>query len=130
MDILALLARFLFSAIFIYSGFGHLTRTQMMAQYTAAKRVPAAKFFVIITGIMILFGGLSILLGAYVKIGALLIVIFLVPVALIMHNFWTLTDPMARGNDRAHFMKDISLAGAAFLIWYFWNNHVPLSLAP
>ena len=130
MDILMFLARFLFSAIFIYSGFSHLTRTPMMAQYTASKHVPAAKFFVIITGIMILFGGLSILLGAYVKIGALLIVIFLVPVALIMHNFWALTDPMARGNDQAHFMKDMSLAGAAFLIWYFWNNHVPLSLAP
>lgn len=67
---------------------------------------------------MILLGGLSVLLGLYVRVGALLLVLFLIPTAILMHNFWTIDDPQARAVDQAHFMKDLALAGAAFLIWY------------
>lgn len=131
MAILVLVARFFFSAIFIVSALGHLTQTDSMAQYAAAKGVPAPRLSVIVTGLMILAGGFSVLLGLYVSIGALLLVVFLLPTAFLMHNFWTLEDPQARQNDQVHFMKDIALAGAAFLIWYFWGLiEVPLSITP
>ena len=131
MAILVLMARVLFSALFILSGVGHLTQTGRMAQYAGAKGVPAARLAVTVTGAMLVAGGLSVLLGMYVSIGALLLVVFLLPTAVVMHNFWTLDDPQARQNDQIHFMKDIALAGAAFLIWYFWGlADVPLSVTP
>lgn len=58
-----------------------------MTEYSKSKGVPAPGLAVFITGIMLLLGGLSILLGAYVSIGAILLVIFLFPTAFIMHNF-------------------------------------------
>lgn len=130
MDILILIARFLFSLIFLLSGIGHFTQAKMMTEYTKSKKVPAPGFAVFITGIMLLLGGLSILLGAYVNIGALLLVIFLIPTAFIMHNFWTVKDPMMKQNDQINFMKDLALAGAAFLIWYLYQSvpNIPLSL--
>lgn len=131
MAVLVLIARLLFSAIFIMSGIGHLTQTDSMAQYAAAKGVPAPRVAVLLTGLMLIAGGLSVLLGLYVSIGAMLLVVFLLPAAVLMHNFWTLDDPQARQNDQIHFMKDLGLAGAALLIWYFWGLiEVPLSIVP
>lgn len=130
MDILVLGARFLFSMIFLFSGLGHFTQTEQMAQYAASKKVPAPKLGVIVTGIMLMLGGLSVLLGAYVEIGALLIVVFLVPTSFLMHNFWTIKDPMMKQNDMIMFMKNMALTGAAILIWYLYKvvPNVPLSI--
>ncbi len=128
MEILVLLGRVLFSAIFIMGGVSHFTRLNMMAQYAGAKRVPASKLMVTLTGAMILLGGLSVLLGAYAKIGAWLIFLFLAPTAIMMHNFWTVQDPMAKATEQAMFMKNLSMAGAALLIAHFGSG--PYSLAP
>ena len=122
------IGRIPFSAIYIRSGVQHFTRVAMMAPYASAKGVPATKFTVSLTGAMIFLGGISVLLDAYVRIGAALLVIFLIPTAVVMHNYWTLTEPMAKANDQAHFIKDLALAGAALLIWSFGPG--PLSLVP
>lgn len=126
MDFLVIIARILFSAIFIMSGLGHFLKSNAMTQYAESKRVPAAKFMVFLTGIMILLGGLSILLGIYYKFGVLLLIIFLLLAAFKIHNFWTITDPMARATEQAHFMKNLALVGASYLIWYFGTG--PFSL--
>lgn len=130
MSILILIARVLFSIIFLVSAIGHFTQAKVMTDYTRAKGVPAPGLAVFVTGIMLLLGGLSILLGAYVSIGAILLVIFLIPTAFIMHNFWTVKDPMMKQNDQINFLKDLALAGASFLIWYLYQTvpNVPLSL--
>lgn len=114
---LLLVGRVIFSAFFIYSGFNHLTKVGMMAQYSASQGVPAPTLAVIVTGVMLLVGGLSILLGWQVKLGALLLVLFLVPVAFFMHRFWGLADPMMAQNQMAHFWKNIALAGGALMIY-------------
>lgn len=112
------------------SAMGHFTQAKAMSEYAKSKKIPAPDLAVFVTGIMILLGGLSILLGALVNIGAILLVIFLIPTAFIMHNFWTVKDPMMKQNDQINFMKDLALAGAAFLIWYLYQQvpNVPLSL--
>ena len=114
-----LLGRALFSIFFIMSGYNHLTKTAMMAQYAGSQGVPAPKVAVPVTGLMLVGGGLSILLGFEPRIGALLLVAFLVPTAFIMHRFWGLTDPMAAQNQMIHFWKNIVMAGAALMIYYF-----------
>lgn len=116
MEILDIIARLLFSAVFLMSGIGHLTQLNNMAQYAASKGVPAPKFMVPLTGLMILLGGLSMLLNYQVKIGAILLIVFLIPAAILMHNFWKTADPMEKATQQAHFLKNLALAGAAFLI--------------
>jgi uncharacterized membrane protein YphA (DoxX/SURF4 family) len=108
-------ARILLSAVFLLSGLGHLTHTQAMAAYAGSKGVPSAKLAVIVTGVMILAGGLMIVVNWLPTVGSFLLVAFLLPVAVVMHDFWTVTDPMQRASERAHFLKDLALAGAALL---------------
>lgn len=118
MDFVLLIARILFSAIFISSGFNHLMNSGPMSDYAASKNVPLPTFSVILSGLMLLAGGLSILLGYRIDVGALLLILFLFPAAFMMHNYWTIEDPEARQNEQIHFFKDMALAGGAFFIWY------------
>lgn len=123
-----LVGRFLFSAIFIRSGIRHLTKTKDIAAYAAVKHVPAPVAAVFVSGLMLLLGGLSILLGWHRFIGAGLLFIFLVLAAFLVHNPWRETDPKIRASESSHFWKDIALAGAALLIAYFAGLHWPMSI--
>ncbi|CAN5340065.1 hypothetical protein BH18GEM1_BH18GEM1_22750 [soil metagenome] len=123
MDALYLIGRILFVGIFIMSAIGHLTKADAMAQYAASKGVPAAKASVILTGLMLLAGGVSILLGLYMEIGAGLLFLFLVPTAFIMHNFWTVQEPQQRQLEQIMFVKDLSLAGAALIFYWLVQTH-------
>lgn len=116
MDLVLLLGRVLFALIFINSGIGHLRNSAAMTGYAKSKNVPAAGASVIISGLMILLGGLGLILGIYADLSALLLAIFLIPTAFLMHNFWTVTDPMGKMNETVAFFKDLSLAGAALII--------------
>jgi len=81
--------------------------------------VPLPSVLVPLSGVIAIAGGLSILLGYHAKIGAWLIVVFLVPVTVMMHNFWTVTDPMMMQMQMMMFMKNLSMLGGALLITQF-----------
>ena len=117
MDIVLVIARVLFALIFISSGISHLTKLEAMTGYAQYKKVPAAKFSVVLSGLMILIGGLYIAFGVYADLGALLLALFLIPTAFLMHAFWKETDPTAKQNETIGFFKDLSLAGAALIIF-------------
>jgi len=117
MDILLVIGRVLFALIFINSGIAHLTKLEAMTGYAQYKKVPAAKLSVIVTGLMLVVGGLYVALGVYADLGALLLAIFLVATAFIMHNFWTNEDAHAKQNESISFFKNLALAGAALIIF-------------
>ncbi|MBF8252017.1 MAG: DoxX family protein [Actinobacteria bacterium] len=117
MDAVLVVGRILFALIFINMGVIHVTKVAVMAGYATSKKVPAAKLATIVTGLMILVGGLYIAFGVYADLGALLIAIFLIPTAFMMHAFWKETDETAKQNEINGFFKDIALAGAALIIF-------------
>ena len=118
-----LVGRVVFSFFFIYSGFNHLTKLSSYAQYAGSSGVPAPTLAVAVTGLMMLAGGFSILLGYKPRWGALLLVAFLVPTAVMMHRFWGVADPMMAANQAAHFWKNIVIAGATLMIYHFATAH-------
>ena len=119
-----LAGRVLFSSLFVIAGLGHFSSQEIA--YAAAQGVPLASIVVPMSGIMALVGGLSIALGYKAKWGAALIILFLVPVTIMIHNFWSVSDPVAAQDQMAHFMKNVSLLGSALLIFHFGSG--PLSL--
>lgn len=126
MGIAVLVGRILYSFLFIMSGFGHLTQPKMMAGYAKSKGVPAAASMVWLSGLMELVGGLLIAFGYEARLGAWLIVAFLAPVTVMMHNYWTLKDPTDKTHNMIMFNKNMALLGAALLIAYFGSG--PYSL--
>jgi putative oxidoreductase len=111
---IVLLGRFLFAAIFIMSGPRHFL-SQTIA-YAASQGVPMASIAVPLSGTLALIGGISILLGYRAKLGAWLIVLFLVGITPMMHKFWGVTDPMMQQIQMIMFFKNASMLGAALLI--------------
>jgi uncharacterized membrane protein YphA (DoxX/SURF4 family) len=117
MNTVLIIGRVLFALIFLASGVNHLTKLEAMTGYATYKKVPAAKLAVVVSGLMILVGGLYIAFGVYADLGALLIALFLIPTAFLMHAFWKESDATAKQNEQIAFMKDISMAGAALIIF-------------
>jgi putative oxidoreductase len=118
------IGRTLFALIFIFSSFAHFSR--MTIDYAADQGVPWAGLVVPVSGLLALLGGLSVLFGYRARLGAVFLILFLIPVTLIMHNFWDLTDPAAIMVQRTMFLKNLSMLGGALLIFYFGSG--PLSL--
>jgi len=128
MDIAFLIGRILVAVFYIMNGFNHIAQSGAMAGYAESKGVPSPQLAVIGSGVLILLGGLSILLGLWPLIGVILIVIFLVPVSLMMHNFWTIEDPQQRQSEMINFMKNMALLGSA-LMYLAIPTPWPLSLS-
>ena len=115
--------RLLFSVIFILASAGHFSSGTI--EYAVQHGVPMARLFVPCSGVIALMGGLSVLVGYQARLGAWLLVLFLVPVTLVMHNFWA-APAAAVAIEKAMFMKNLTMLGGALLISYFGAG--PLSL--
>jgi len=119
-----LIGRILFASIFVLAALGHFSSQEIA--FAAAQGVPLASIVVPFSGLMALVGGLSIALGYKARFGAVLVILFLVPVTLMMHNFWAATDPIVAQDQMAHFMKNLALIGSALFIFHFGAG--PLSM--
>ena len=128
MSVLVLIGRILFVVLFLTSAVGHLTQADAMAPYARSKGVPAPKLAVQGSGVLQALGGLSILFGIWADLGALLLLIFLVPTAVMMHAYWTESDPETKQNEMIQFNKDLALAGAALLLFAFFAHETDLGL--
>ena len=124
MKYIVLVGRILFSTIFIMTIMGHFSQQDI--SFAAAAGVPLASIAVPVSGIIAFLGGLSIAFGYKAKWGAWLIVLFLVPITLMMHNFWSAPDKMTAQMQLAMFIKNLSILGGALMIAYFGTG--PLSL--
>lgn len=118
------IGRTLFSLIFILSGINHFSSGSI--SYAAEQGIPMADILVPVSGLLALIGGLSVFLGFHARVGATLLLVFLVPVTILMHNFWSYTDPELAQVQMVHFMKNLSLIGASVLILFYGAG--PLSL--
>jgi putative oxidoreductase len=102
-----------FGGYFLFSGINHYTSHAMLAGFAASKGVPAPDVAVAGSGLLLVLGGLSLLLGLWPRSGAALIILFLAGVTPMMHDFWNATDPVMRLNDLGNFLKNIALIGGA-----------------
>ncbi len=111
LQVLFLIGRIIVGGYFLMAGFNHFTKVNMMAGYAQSKGTPGAKAAVVGSGILLVLGGASFLLGFHPTIGTALLILFLLGVTFKIHNFWTISDPAARMNEQVHFGKNIVMIG-------------------
>jgi putative oxidoreductase len=121
---LAPLGRSFFVLLFLTAAPLHFTSPGI--EYAAGSGVPLANVLVPLSGVLLLLGGFSVLLGYHARIGAFLLLLFLLPVTLTLHAFWTISDPGLAQLQQIHFMKNLALMGGTLLLMYFGPG--PLSL--
>ncbi|RSS81014.1 DoxX family protein [Streptomyces sp. WAC06614] len=122
MDVLVLIGRVLFVLLFLASAVGHLTKTSYMAGYATSRGLPAslATAATLGSGLVMLVGGLSVVLGVWADLGALILAAYCFVVALVMHAFWREDDPQNRALEQIQFLKDFALGGAALVMFAFF----------
>jgi putative oxidoreductase len=109
------LGRVLLGSYFVFSGFHHFTDTAMMTHFASAKGVPMPHVAVVGAGILLVIAGVSLLLGWAPKVGIAATALFLVPVTLMMHQFWN-AEGAARATDLINFTKNVGLLGAVLML--------------
>lgn len=115
-DMLFLVGRVLFGGFFVVMGMNHFMKLDDMSKYTASKKIPMPMVTTIVTGLLLLMGGLGIIFWVYVSLSAWALIIFLVPTAFKMHDFWTAKDSQEKMTQMVNFMKNLAFAGAALII--------------
>ncbi|MDX2170642.1 MAG: DoxX family membrane protein [Deltaproteobacteria bacterium] len=114
---IALVGRLMFTLIFFLSGITHFTG---MADYVRLmpEAIPLRPFWVGISGVVELLGATLIAINRYPRLGAWLIVLFLVPVTIVVHGTAMVSAPdeTMRRIQLSFFLKGVTMAGAALLI--------------
>lgn len=121
MDWVFLAGRILFALFFVLSGVAHWTKRTMMVPYAKQAGVRFAALLVPLTGVMILAGGIGVAFGIWGDLAAALLVAFLVPTSFLMHRFWGV-DAQTALMQQPHFMKNMSLAGAALVLFFVFGE--------
>ena len=123
---LTLTARVLFTLIFFLSGVTHFTD---VAGYVSLmpEAIPFRDFWVLISGVVELAGAGMILFNWRPRLGAWLIVLFLIPVTVTVHGYEMLyaEGEAMRAIQQASFLKGFALIGAALLITQLGATHRP-----
>jgi putative oxidoreductase len=130
MKIPFLIGRLVFGGFFLYNGINHFKKRKSFTGYAQSKNVPMAEAAVTATGVALIAGGTSILLGIKPKLGAAAIATFLGGVSPVMHDFWRIEDPNQRMNEMINFTKNLALLGGALALLGVdepWPLSVPIS---
>jgi putative oxidoreductase len=114
-DSLILLSRVLLSLPFVYSGIDKCWRWEAAQREVAASGLPWPTLLHLVTVVVQLSSGLSLLLGVEARLGALLLSLFLVPVTVLYHPFWKRTgaDFVAEAD---HFLSNLAIIGGFLVI--------------
>ena len=115
-ELVFLLGRVLVSLVLLDNAYNHLANTDQSTGYAEYKGVPNARLMVQLTGVLMALGGVAIILGIWIDLAGLCVAALMIIFAVKMHDFWTVTDFQQKGSERAHFMKNISIAGAGLIL--------------
>jgi putative oxidoreductase len=122
MDVVFLIGRILLAIPFLLAVQIHLIKREQGVQYARMYNVPLAELGVPLTGVMAVLGAVSIVLGIWGDLGALLIAAFLLLITPFMHAFWREAEEMQKINQMVNFQKNFAMLGGALILFYVWNQ--------
>jgi len=130
--------RLCFSAIFIMAGINKIFNWDASEQYLVNQMLdvlaksyhhgwaqtlfdqvlPMAPTLLVVGTIAELLGGLLVLLGIQVRLGAFILCLFLIPTTFLFHNFWNLQGAEQQ-TQMIMFMKNLSIFGGGLILLAF-----------
>jgi putative oxidoreductase len=102
-------------ALFLISGVGKIFGFSYMAGWMASSGLPAASLLLAATIVIEVGGGLLLITGYKARLAALVIALFLIPVTVVFHAFWS-ADAASFQNQLTQFLKNLSILGGMLLV--------------
>lgn len=115
-----LLARTAIAVIFIHSGIGKLSDFGATQAQIASAGLPLAPLVTVFTIAFLWVGSLSLILGYKARIGAGLLLAFLIPATLVFHN------PIVDPTQMIQFLKNLSIIGGLLMVAVYGSGPVSL----
>jgi putative oxidoreductase len=121
--LVSLLARLMLVAIFMLSALGNkIPQFSATVDYMASEGVPQPRLALFGAIALLLLGGLSVISGAWTRIGASFLLVFLAAATFYFHDFWTYVDPSQDSQQQVqliHFMKNVAIGGGLLMLVSF-----------
>jgi putative oxidoreductase len=110
-----LIGRVLLSAIFLMSGVHKITAWSDTAERMSSEGMVMVPVWLAAAMLCEICGGLSILLGWWTRVGATVLILFLIPTTVIFHDFWTYEGAQQQ-MQMINFMKNLAILGGLFVL--------------
>ena len=112
--------RVLFVGLFMSTAVNHIrSRDRYVA--IAKGRIPIPYVAGWPAGVWLLLADVSLVLGVWPDIGALMLAAFLVPITILFHPFWAISDPAQRRTQEMNLYRNVSLVGAALALFALFS---------
>jgi putative oxidoreductase len=108
--------RALLGVLFLISGIFKIGGFSGVAAWMASAGMPFASVLLVLTIAVEIGGGLTLITGWNARWGALVLALFLVPVSLVFHGFWS-ADAANYQNQFNHFFKNIAILGGMLVVF-------------
>lgn len=109
------IGRLCIAAIFLAAGVGKFIAFEETSQYMASKGFTAIPLFLFGAALVEILGGLSLVFGYKARIGALILLAFLIPTTGIFHDFWNL-EGAERAAQQIQFLKNLAIFGGLLYV--------------
>jgi len=113
--LILLASRILLVSAFLYSGADKTIRWSAGEQEIAASGLPLVSLLHVVTVVIQLGAGLSVVFGLQARFGALALCLLLVPITALYHPFWLVTGP-SLVTELNHFLLNLGLVGGLLMV--------------
>lgn len=126
-SVVFLAARILYGAVLGYLALGNLLALEPSIEYARSKGAPKPELGVPLGSLLLLVGAASIIAGVYPLFGAIAVILFLVGITPVMHDFWAIDGHEAQ-NEQIHFLKNVGLVAVALVFLLLGDQSWPYAL--
>ncbi|TWT39376.1 DoxX family protein [Blastopirellula retiformator] len=114
--IVSIVGRVMLATIFVMSAVGNkIPNFGGVVEYMKSAGVPAPQFLLAGAIVFLIVGGAMVAAGYYARVGAAMLLVFLVLATYYFHPFWSVPEQEAQAQT-IQFMKNLSMAGAMVFI--------------
>jgi putative oxidoreductase len=125
-DLAILVGRICIGSLFIWAAFEKIIHWHGTVAYAEKKKIPHASLALPLAVVIQVLGGLALFLGYYTRIGALVLILFIIPAAILFHNFWNV-EGEERVIEKTFFMKDVAVFGSLLLLLVLGGGHFSIN---
>jgi uncharacterized membrane protein YphA (DoxX/SURF4 family) len=115
LDLLGLVARLLFLVVFVRGAYASTTHLSHTIEVVAQTGTPFPSVTVPASQVLQWVGIISVAFGIWADVGALCLVLFLVPVTYLTHGFWR-HEGQSRQAQTGNFLRNLTYLGGVLLI--------------
>lgn len=122
-DTIALAGRVLLTLPFLRSGLTKIADFEGTAGFMRAEGMVLVPLLLVAATVLEVGGGLFVAAGYRARLGALALIVFLIPTTLIFHDFWTFTGPAAE-MQKGYFLSNLALLGGLSMVAAFGSGAI------